>query len=53
MTIQEGTEGVYVSSNNGQFEFILNNKEKRIAYNKAQYDKHTNTFIIEGNVQHI
>ncbi len=53
LTIQEGTEGVYVSSNNGQFEFILNNKEKRIAYNKAQYDKHTNTFIIEGNVQHI
>ncbi len=50
LTIEEGTEGVYVSSANHQFEFILNDNEKQITYNKAKYDKKTNTFVLEGNV---
>lgn len=53
MTIKEGTEGVYITNDNKQFEFLLNNKDKQIKYNKAEYDKMTNTFYLEGNIENV
>ena len=53
MHVLEGTECVYDSDNNYQAEFILNNTDKRITYQKASYDRKSNTFVLEATVKNI
>ncbi len=53
ITIKKGTEGVFCSGSTMQCEFILNNKPKLFRYQKANYDRTSNTFILEAVVQNI
>lgn len=53
LTIKKGTEGAFCSKSALQSEFILNNKPKLFRYQKAAYDRTSNTFILEAVVQNI
>ena len=53
LTVLEGTEGVFDTGKTGQWEFILNNTDKEIQYQKASYDKNTNTFHLEAILRNI
>lgn len=53
LNIKEGTEGVFVSSQNGQMEFLLNNTPKTFRYYDVDYDREQNTFFLKGVVENI
>ena len=52
-TVKKGTQGGYCSDNNGQYEVILNNTPKELTFPSIQYDKDTDTFVLDTIVQNI
>ncbi|MBE7706409.1 MAG: hypothetical protein E7Z91_04110 [Cyanobacteria bacterium SIG30] len=49
-TIKKGNQIGY-SSKSGQFEFILNNNDKKMTFSNAKYDKETNTFTFDSDIE--
>ena len=52
-TVKKGTQGGYHSDNNGQYEVILNNTPKELTFPSIQYNKDTDSFILDTIVQNI
>lgn len=50
--IKKGNQVGY-SSKSGQFEFILNNNNKKITFANAQYDKANNAFVFDSEIEAI
>ncbi len=49
-TIKAGNQMGY-SAHSGQYEFILNNNNKKMTFSNAKYDKETNTFYFDSEIE--
>lgn len=56
MKVMPNTEAIYIDDldyPNGQFEIILNNKNKQISFQKVTFDKKKNIFYLESQIEQI
>ncbi|MBQ7449774.1 hypothetical protein IJS77_00005 [bacterium] len=51
ITLKKGVEGIYAGYIDGQFEFIINNKDKSIIIDDVSYDEKSNRFKIESTLE--
>ena len=49
--VKKGTQGIYHDTNNGQEEVILNNTAKKMTFRDVVYDKKSNTFYINTDIE--